>query len=89
MTLLFFNEGRMIPAQIRAARALLEWTQPQLAEAAGVSPSTLRDFESGKRIPIANNLSAIRTALETAGIAFLNAGDVATGPGVCLKLVSS
>ncbi|WP_325053415.1 helix-turn-helix domain-containing protein [Sinorhizobium meliloti] len=74
----------MTPAQCRAARALLDWTQPHLAEAAGVSPSTLRDFESGKRIPIANNLAAIRAALETVGVTFLEDGDVAAGSGVAM-----
>ena len=74
----------MSPAQCRAARALLNWTQPHLAEAAGVSPSTLRDFESGKRAPIANNLAAIRAALEAVGITFLDGGDVAAGPGVAM-----
>lgn len=75
----------MTPEQCRAARALMNWTQPQLAEAAGVSPSTLRDFESGKRTPIANNLAAIRAALESAGVTFLENGDVAPGAGVALK----
>lgn len=75
----------MNPAQCRAARALVNWTQPQLADAAGVSPSTLRDFESGKRTPIANNLNAIRSALETVGVVFLEGGDPSAGPGVSLK----
>lgn len=73
------------PAQCRAARALLEWNQPVLAEAAGVSPSTLRDFESGKRTPIANNLVAIQSALEAAGVIFISAGEVAQGAGVTLR----
>lgn len=64
----------MNPGQCRAARALLEWTQPQLAEAAGVSASTLRDFEAGRRTPIANNLAAIRAALEAAGVEFIEDG---------------
>lgn len=75
----------MTPAQCRAARALLSWTQPHLAEAAGVSPSTLRDFESGKRVPIANNLAAIRIALESAGVTFLENGDASPGAGVALR----
>ena len=62
----------MTPAQCRAARAMLECTQPQLAKAAGVSPSTLRDFEAGRRTPISNNLSAIESAFEKAGIEFIN-----------------
>ncbi|WP_371260174.1 multiprotein-bridging factor 1 family protein [Shinella sp. SUS2] len=85
MTLLFFIEGFMNPGQCRAARALLEWTQPHLATEAGVSPSTLRDFESGKRKPIGNNVTAIRSALEAAGITFLDNGEVSPGPGVALR----
>ena len=37
--------------QCRAARALLEWTQDQLAETASVAKKTLADFEAGKRTP--------------------------------------
>lgn len=60
----------MTPAQCRAARAFLEWTQPQLAAAAGISPSTLRDFEAGRRTPISNNLAAIEATFTKAGIEF-------------------
>lgn len=61
----------LTPEQSRGARGLLDWSQTQLAEAANVSLSTVRDFEKGRRVPIANNLQAIRTALEKAGIEFL------------------
>lgn len=73
----------MTPAQSRAARALLNWSQPQLATASGASVSTIRDFETGKRAPIANNLRALREALEAAGVEFIaeNGG----GPGVRLR----
>jgi len=57
-------------AQVRAARALLGWTQQELANRAKVAPSTIADFERGKRIPVSNNLDAIRAALESNGIAF-------------------
>mgnify|MGYP001465319394 CR=1 FL=1 len=69
----------LTPAQSRAARALLNWSQPELASASGTGLSTIRDFETGKRRPIANNLAAIRTALENAGIEFIN------GTGVKLR----
>jgi DNA-binding XRE family transcriptional regulator len=47
------------PQQCRAARAWLDWKQEELAKAAGVSLSTVRDFEKGRRKPIANNCRAI------------------------------
>lgn len=61
----------MSPEQCRAARAWLNWSQDDLATKAQVSNSTLRDFEAGRRVPIANNLLAIRRALEEAGMQFL------------------
>ncbi|MGD0149073.1 MAG: helix-turn-helix transcriptional regulator [Xanthobacteraceae bacterium] len=61
----------MSPEQCRAARAWLNWSQDELAAKAQVSNSTLREFEAGRRVPIANNLAAIRRALEDAGIEFL------------------
>lgn len=60
------------PAQSRAARALLNWSQPELATASAVSISTIRDFETGKRQPIINNLTAIRAALEAGGVIFID-----------------
>ena len=73
----------LTPAQSRAARALINWSQPQLAEAACVSVSTIRDFETSKRRPIDNNLHAIRKALEVAGVIFLPGNG--EGPGVRLS----
>ncbi|MGB7246864.1 MAG: helix-turn-helix transcriptional regulator, partial [Methylovirgula sp.] len=46
--------------------------QADLANVAGVSHSTVRDFEKGRRDPIPNNLRAIQAALEARGIAFVN-----------------
>jgi len=58
----------MSPEQCRAARNWLGWSQQDLAKAASVGLSTVKDFESGSRTPIANNLAAIQRALETSGI---------------------
>jgi transcriptional regulator with XRE-family HTH domain len=62
----------MMPEQCRAARGWLNWTQADLATRAATSLSTVKDFEGGRRVPIANNLAAIRVALETGGIAFFD-----------------
>jgi DNA-binding transcriptional regulator YiaG len=64
--------GRMSPEQVRAARNWLDWTQKVLADRAHVGLSTIKDFESGARTPIANNLAAIQQALEGAGVEFVN-----------------
>jgi len=60
------------PEQSRAARGLLDWSQTQLGSASHLSESTIRDFEKGRRVPSINNLAAIRTALEAAGVEFIN-----------------
>ncbi len=73
----------LTPAQCRAARALLDWSQSRLAEGSNLGLSTVKNFEVGRSIPTINNLAAIRAALETAGVEFIaeNGG----GPGVRLR----
>jgi DNA-binding transcriptional regulator YiaG len=68
----------MSPEQVRAARNWLAWTQAELAERAKVGLSTVKDYEGGKRTPIANNLAAIKKALESEGIRFT--ADSVSGP---------
>ncbi|NGN44452.1 helix-turn-helix transcriptional regulator [Mesorhizobium sp. CGMCC 1.15528] len=71
--------------QSRAARGLVDWSQTKLAEMSNLSESTIRDFEKGRRIPVINNLAAIRAALEAAGVSFLADGETKPGgPGVRL-----
>lgn len=65
----------MSPEQCRAARGWLDWSQSDLAAAANVSLSTVRDFEKGRRVPIGNNLAAIRAALEARGLGFVYADE--------------
>jgi DNA-binding transcriptional regulator YiaG len=64
----------MTPEQCRAARGWLDLSQDELAVAALVSQSTVRDFEKGRRVPIGNNLAAMKAALEARGIVFVSAG---------------
>lgn len=68
----------MKPEQSRAARGWLGWTQAELAEKARVGLSTVKDYEAGKRTPIANNLDAMRRALEACGIRFTD--EAVAGP---------
>ena len=68
---------------IRAARALLRWEQRDLARASGVSLPTIKRLEVAPGILAAHSttVTAIRYALESAGIEFTNG----SGPGVRLK----
>lgn len=73
----------MTPAQCRAARGLVDWSQADLASAANVGLSTLRNFEAGRSAPMANNLAALRAALESAGVILVE--ENGEGPGVRLR----
>lgn len=70
----------MTPEQSRGARGMLNWSQSRLADEAGVARATVADFESGKRLPIPNNIESIRQALEKAGILFGDDGSVRADP---------
>ncbi len=59
------------PGQCRAARALLNWTQDDLAKKVGVALRTIRDFENERRQPLKVVRSSIQQAFEQAGIEFL------------------
>lgn len=77
----------MTPETCRAARALLGLTQAELATAASVGLSTIKNYETGAYEPIANNRTAIKAALENAGAVFVAAGEASPdgGPGVRLR----
>jgi transcriptional regulator with XRE-family HTH domain len=66
--------------QCRAARALLGWSQAELAYQARVAIKTVADFERGMTAPHRRTLAQIAEALEDAGVQFLNGG----APGVQL-----
>jgi ribosome-binding protein aMBF1 (putative translation factor) len=71
------------PAQCRAARALLDWSQQTLADHAAIGVVTVHQLESGLSQPRRATLSVIQRALEAAGVEFIqeNGG----GPGVRLR----
>jgi transcriptional regulator with XRE-family HTH domain len=63
----------MSPAQCRAARGLLNWSQTELGEHAGIGLKVIADFERGatKR---PHRLNALVAAMEAAGIEFIRRG---------------
>ncbi len=67
------------PRQIRAARALLGWSQQQLADKAVVSLAALSRFEQGKGDTRVGTLAAIEKALTKAGIEFQAGGGKGEG----------
>ena len=72
-------------AQIRAARALLQWSAVDLAQSSSVGVNTIRRAEvaeSGTSLTAPNEL-AIRRTLEEAGVEFIN--ENGGGPGVRLR----
>ena len=60
--------------QLLAARALLDWTQAQLADAASIRFGTVRDFEGEQQKGREAKLLKMRHAFEEAGIVFENNG---------------
>jgi len=70
-------------AQIRAARALIGWSQDALASAAGVSALSVKRLETGAAAVSDDLRSKVVAALQAAGVLFVarNGG----GPGVRLK----
>jgi transcriptional regulator with XRE-family HTH domain len=74
------------PGQIRAGRALVGWTQIDLAKASGVSEITIKKIERGKSDPRVSTIAAIQLAFDGAGLIFLDSDECAPGgPGVRLK----
>jgi len=62
------------PAQSRAARGLLNWTQTDLVRQSGVSRNTIVSFERGLTKPSGRTRAAMIAAFEAGGIEFVNRG---------------
>jgi hypothetical protein len=72
-------------SQIRAARALLRWSAEDLARESALGLSTIKRAELADdetSLTVAND-SAVRRALEGAGVEFIN--ENGGGPGVRLR----
>jgi transcriptional regulator with XRE-family HTH domain len=72
-------------AQVKAARALLGWSQGTLADATGLGIATIKRLELSSELRgAATTLWKVQTVLEEAGVEFLAATEE-SGPGVRLK----
>jgi transcriptional regulator with XRE-family HTH domain len=71
----------VISAQVRAGRALLNWSQETLAEEAGVGVTTVRDIENQRRPADTQAMRELRRALANGGVVFVS-GAQDGGPGV-------
>ena len=61
------------PAQCRAARGLLDWSQQELADKAQVGVVTVRQLRVRRRHrPRRATLEVVRRCLEAAGVEFIN-----------------
>lgn len=64
------SASEIAAAQCRAARALLDWTQGDLAEATGLSVVTIRAFEKGGDMRESNK-TLLLLAFEKAGVVLI------------------
>ena len=65
------------PAQLRAARSLLDWSRKELAAMSGVSPETIKNIEHGTFTPQDSTLKSLfetfaRHGVEFFGVSALN-----------------
>jgi transcriptional regulator with XRE-family HTH domain len=70
-------------AQVRMARAALNWSVRDLAEAAQIHRNTVTNIETGRYAGDAATLAAIVGALKRAGVEFID--ENGGGPGVRLR----
>ena len=70
-------------AQVRMARAALNWTVRDLAEATGLHRNTITNIEVGRYSGDPETLSTIESVLKRAGVEFID--ENGGGPGVRLR----
>lgn len=60
--------------QVRAARALLDWSLADLTEKTGIGQQAISKFENGETSPLSKTIEKLQKVLEDAGIEFLPTG---------------
>ena len=69
----------LLPAQCRAARGLINWSQGELADRAGVSRSTVKDFETERHALHHSTERLLIDAIEAAGVILIIADEAGAG----------
>ena len=70
-------------AQVRMARAALDWTVRDLAEQTGLHRNTINNIEVGRYLGDPKTLELIEKTLRAAGVEFID--ENGGGPGVRLR----
>lgn len=79
--------ARIVPLQLRAARAMLAWTQDDLAVRSGVSRRSIAAIEMEATVPKTETMARLVCSFEQAGIEFKRTRD--WSPAVALRSVST
>lgn len=79
----------ILPKQIRAARALIDWTREDLSRASGVTVRTLARIETSQTIPRDTTLKLLSAALEAAGVEFIPENGAGAGVRMAKRATSS
>jgi predicted transcriptional regulator len=73
------------PSQLRAARALLDWTRADCSKVTGISPETVKNIEHGTFEPTQATIDKIMNAFSNHGVEFFTLQSSATHYGVTMK----
>ena len=63
--------GSVAPAQLRAARGMLDWTRTELAKRTGLSAETIKNIEHGTYVPKEETIKAIIESFSRHGVQFV------------------
>ena len=77
------SAAEISPAQMRAARAMLDWTVRELAARTCLPAPWVAEMERGRRFVSAEVLAIVRFAFEDAGIEFV--GEPSKSLGVAMR----